>query len=380
VTCQNPGPAPGGNATEAGDIGYSDDTPEVEVQVPDNIVPDVTEYAYGFWFRFQYRIPQRLDIQIARNSYLAVAGVSENDGWSQASNPGDRALATYYVAHNEVQRPTYRFSTYAENSDIPESHKTIGLTWETFEGTWYYIYCGYSYARETASAYVRSDDAATLKGVQLTNKKHRSPLKALYFSFGSDTGYNVNGLYADLQFLYRAGAYASSNTDFGGWFLQHVNAHPVIVPPSFRGKVICLMTLNYNANPIPVIEPAAKAQAVDYAVWGWAKWRADCPISPQHLLWRLTINKDPVDDARYLGDRTLGVWIDEDGNFVFAGYNFKFKDGGDQVSNSQSIAFKDFLTEPQWAFLYFGYQRSTRTGTAYLRTASIENHVTFPDV
>jgi len=29
-----------------------------------------------------------------------MAGVTENDAWTDSSNCGDRALAVYYVAHN----------------------------------------------------------------------------------------------------------------------------------------------------------------------------------------------------------------------------------------------------------------------------------------
>jgi hypothetical protein len=49
------------------------------------------------WLRFHYRIPERLDINVARNSFLAVAGVSENGDWTKSQECGDRSLSVYYV-------------------------------------------------------------------------------------------------------------------------------------------------------------------------------------------------------------------------------------------------------------------------------------------
>jgi hypothetical protein len=82
-----------------GEIPYDGPNPQVEVDVPDTAVADVTEYAFGYWFRFHYRIPTYLPINIARNNFLAAAGVTENDDWTDNSECGDRALAVYYVAH-----------------------------------------------------------------------------------------------------------------------------------------------------------------------------------------------------------------------------------------------------------------------------------------
>jgi len=43
-----------------------------------------------------------------------MAGVTENEnGWTASSDCGDRGLAIYYVSHNKVTKPTYRFSTYS---------------------------------------------------------------------------------------------------------------------------------------------------------------------------------------------------------------------------------------------------------------------------
>ena len=85
---------------DQGEIGTHDEIPQVEVRVPDSIVPDVTEYGFGFWFRFHFRIPERLDINTARNNFLAMAGVTENNDWTNSQECGDKALSIYYVPHS----------------------------------------------------------------------------------------------------------------------------------------------------------------------------------------------------------------------------------------------------------------------------------------
>jgi hypothetical protein len=107
-----------------GEIPYDGPNPQVEVDVPDNQVGDVTEYSFGYWFRFHYRIPTYLPINIARNNFLAMAGVTENDDWTDNSECGDRALAIYYVAHHTQTKPTYRFSTYSDDGTcVPYEYK-----------------------------------------------------------------------------------------------------------------------------------------------------------------------------------------------------------------------------------------------------------------
>jgi len=87
-----------------------------------------------------------------------MAGVSETEaGWTASSDCGDRGLAVYYVSHNKVTKPTYRFSTYNLADDgtcQPYNYGGIGLPFDTFEGKWYYIYYGYSSSASTASAYI----------------------------------------------------------------------------------------------------------------------------------------------------------------------------------------------------------------------------------
>jgi len=54
-----------------------------------------------------------------------MAGVTENDDWTENSECGDRALAVYYVEHSVATKPSYRFSTYnsANSACNPYSYR-----------------------------------------------------------------------------------------------------------------------------------------------------------------------------------------------------------------------------------------------------------------
>lgn len=54
----------------------------------------------------------------------------------------------------------------------------------------------------------------------------------------------------------------------------------------------------------------------EYSVVGWFKWNQDTPND--QALFRLTINKDRMTDAKTLGDRVLNAIVsDDDGGSLF---------------------------------------------------------------
>lgn len=80
----------------------------------------------------------------------------------------------------------------------------------------------------------------------------------------------------------------------------------------------------------------------------------------------MTINEPGYgEDADILGDRGLGLWLHDDGNFYFSTYNFKYNAGYDNVDRHKTISHNDQITD--WAWVYFGYNRAKRQAIAYVR-------------
>lgn len=64
------------------------------------------------------------------------------------------------------------------------------------------------------------------------------------------------------------------------------------------------------------------------------------------MIARLTINEPEYQgDAKLLGDRTLGIWLNDDGNFYFATYDFDFNFGTDNVDKFVKIDYEEDLTK-----------------------------------
>lgn len=70
-------------------------------------------------------------------------------------------------------------------------------------------------------------------------------------------------------------------------------------------------------------------------------------------------------DASLLGDRTLGCWVNDDGQFYFSTYDFRFNFGSDNVDDWETIDYGDDLTD--WVWLYYGYDRGNKRTIAYAR-------------
>jgi hypothetical protein len=91
-------------------------------------------------------------------------------------------------------------------------------------------------------------------------------------------------------------------------------------------------------------------------------------MAPLNEFFRLTINKDPVADVEYLGDRSLVAFIQQEAHnqyLVFSVYDYGFKPSQD----SANIPFKVDVTGKltKWFYTYFGYSIKRRAAMIYLK-------------
>jgi len=75
-------------------------------------------------------------------------------------------------------------------------------------------------------------------------------------------------------------------------------------------------------------------------------------------------------DASILGDRTLGIWLNDDGNFYFSTYTYAYNFGNDNVDKYTKIDIEDDLEN--WVWIYYGYDKVNRQAIAYARFADRE--------
>lgn len=186
------------------------------------------------------------------------------------------------------------------------------------------------------------------------------------FTFGTAFGYNVNGIYADVVFNYMSGAYVAADT-YADWHASNVNPHPTIDVSSLNIPIIADITVKADVNSIDKVEYTEEYKfAADYATYGWVKWDGDVEQKPLHLVSRLTINEpDYQGDASLLGDRTLGIWLNDDGNLYFATYNFEYNAGSDNIDRYSKVDYGDDLGD--WFWVYYGYERASMKTIIYVR-------------
>jgi hypothetical protein len=92
-------------------------------------------------------------------------------------------------------------------------------------------------------------------------------------------------------------------------------------------------------------------------VVGWFKWSEPKERKPCHLLFRLTNNeKDYLDDAAKVGDRTLAAFYCTDLHFSTYTIGTIDKDFKSNVGTKFEVGEYSSL----WTYIYFGYSRIKR--------------------
>lgn len=69
--------------------------PAAVIDVDVSSLDDNYEIGFGFYYRYLHRLPERVELDLARSNWLGIAGFSENGDFGQYNNAGDRALTVF---------------------------------------------------------------------------------------------------------------------------------------------------------------------------------------------------------------------------------------------------------------------------------------------
>jgi hypothetical protein len=72
-----------------------DDIPAAVVEIDPSTLGADYEIGFGFYYRYLYRLPSRVELSFARENWLGVAGLTENGDYGTFANPGDRKLTVF---------------------------------------------------------------------------------------------------------------------------------------------------------------------------------------------------------------------------------------------------------------------------------------------
>jgi hypothetical protein len=71
------------------------ETAVVEVPIDPRSLSKNYEIGYGFYYRFMWRLPERIELSLSREKWLGIAGLSENGDYGKIENHGDRVLSMF---------------------------------------------------------------------------------------------------------------------------------------------------------------------------------------------------------------------------------------------------------------------------------------------
>jgi hypothetical protein len=72
-----------------------DENPAVEIEIDPSTLDDEYEIGYGFWYKYLFRLPSRVELDSARENWLGIAGLTEDYDYGSSDKAGDRKLAVF---------------------------------------------------------------------------------------------------------------------------------------------------------------------------------------------------------------------------------------------------------------------------------------------
>lgn len=92
-------------------------------------------------------------------------------------------------------------------------------------------------------------------------------------------------------------------------------------------------------------------------------------------MFRLAVQENHI-DASYLGDRTLSLWINPNGEYLhFSTYNVEHNSGDNTNLWQNAPLIEDEYS--RWFWVYFGYNYEAQKATAILRSYLGEKTLTW---
>jgi hypothetical protein len=347
-------------------IRQGEEVPVYALDIPPELLDDVSDYYISFWYRHSQNIPEEnarwADVFRKCFNVFRVRETETGDD----SNLGDRSLQLL-VCGGRDGKLYIRAVTYDVDSNNPNLAHDESILFSELEGTWIYVYAGYSKLKATMSAFVkipRTDRTIfiTVPAVhhETTEKlrldvgfdEYITPLQSKYFDLNFHWGPDGEFLSSaeEIEALYEE-AYGSEDNqpkeDIWGWTAaESPRTHNLSDDWEFNSKT-------QTENPHFSYQDEYD-NAEEYAVYGWHRWNVLPDKSSWYLIYRLHSNQNPS-NADQLGDRTLSLWI---GDNVYHPATYH---AADEKANPNSNVVQLFNYDQRdlnsWMFTYASYSR-----------------------
>jgi hypothetical protein len=271
-----------------------------------------------------------------------------------------------------TSKPTYEFCTYDNVKNNPNSCESLEFDYHNVDGYWFYVYSGYSSTeRRTYSAFVGETNYKSVSQVQI---HHSTPPSKLVFNLGTTAGFRAtNGYFYHVEFRYDESAYIGNEHALRA-YINKIQGHPDNFLVINKTNEVQVAEERFSRwGPVHYNEWDQYDGAFEWATYGWSKIEGS--LAPENELFRLTINRSPVDDMTYLGDRSLVTFIVDEPNggqsLYFAVYHYGYAAEADKVNEFYKHDVTGKLTS--WFYVYMGYSIKKRAALIYMKFGEEEH-------
>jgi hypothetical protein len=72
-----------------------DDVPPIQVDITPSTLSSDYEIGFGFYYKFLFRLPSRVEVDLPRENWLGIAGITETGDYGNSETAGDRHLSVF---------------------------------------------------------------------------------------------------------------------------------------------------------------------------------------------------------------------------------------------------------------------------------------------
>jgi hypothetical protein len=363
------------------DIPHTSRAAAYVVDLPPELLEDVTEYELSFWFRHSANTPlENLgNWDAVFKGCLGLFRIRETEE-GNSEYLGDRS-AMVSVCPTRDGKINIRATTYDLDSDNANLYKDENILFSELEGTWLWVYAGYS--KTTGNYNVLVKIPRTERDISIVIPAvHHEATEKIYLEIGYDGYINpLQGTFHDIRFDWGPdGEYKADAAEANAFFDKDYKSPEEYVydssSSSSKNSVTVVEDWNFDTksqseNPHYSYQDDYD-NAEDYAVYGWHKWNLLPDKSSWYLIYRLHTNQNPS-NAEQLGDRTLALWI---GDGVYHPSTYHTADDVKAPNtNLYSLFNYNDVDLASWMWTYQCYSRKEKKYFFYSWTHGVETKI-----
>ncbi|CAD8137393.1 unnamed protein product [Paramecium octaurelia] len=337
------------------DINLNQDLQENEID-PSHFQTNSFEYGYGFWMRFLYNSPSKIDS--LTNQTLGLSRFGTTQQYKQNNNLGESTLSVY-IQNNRIQFESYSVLDKQQKQFYIKTH---------LDNEWLYLYTGYKRIYKEQGVFLGC--IYNIKGVnKCTNSQndivHYLIDNYLFFSIGS-----IGSRFQDIKHF--NGDIQDASLYFGkDSIIPKFNKQKAFPENIASNNWIFKQVEQFTNDRLDKMPSEYKLNDVvsEYGVQLWFKSIGKTDNEFQFIF--LLSTDEYRDQISKPGDITLGVKMDQNNNLYFLSYSYDKDDYMQQ--QEKKIEVENEQDKKQWTYIYYGHKKHVCLYFIQTKTKRVKN-------